>query len=46
MGLIVSITKFIIEPIKFNFDLAKIIQILYFKNNNREIANQMKRNSR
>ena len=30
-GIIIAIMKFMIEPIIFNFDLAKIMKIMYFK---------------
>ena len=42
-GLIISVLKFIVEPVRFNFDLAKIIQILYFKKNNKKIAQTQKK---
>jgi len=38
LGLIISIMKFIIQPIKFNFDLAKIIEIIYLKKKNKNTA--------
>ena len=36
LGIIVAVVKFIIEPIIFNFDIAKIIQIIYFKQRNKK----------
>ena len=39
LGLIASILKFVIEPIKLNCDIAKTIQIIYFKKKNRHLSN-------
>ena len=36
IGIIVAGLKFIVEPIIFNFDLAKVIQIIYLKKKNRK----------
>ena len=36
-GIVMTIMKFMIKPIKFNFDMAKIIKITYFKNYNKNV---------
>ena len=43
MGIIIAIVKFIVNPIIFNFSLAKIIEIIYLKKKSKKGADKITR---